>query len=390
MSITITQNWEVEGSLTDVTSAKLSDPTGTYGVKRNDTDAVVVADGTDMTHVGTGQYSYTFDEPEPGLSYTAYVEIVYQGNTYWFEKNFTGTQESAEGGSTDTLNIYEPIFPTLYGEDLRYKLRAVKIDNGIDGYLKIKLLDNSGTEINLDELKRMTGSGGGFSEISVTSPTFKVKFHEAATESFVDEITAYRVNGESDTIICALPDDVKSKPAVYIANIGILDSDTVIHINRCYLYNQASAWSSSMSSGPPALEEIRLAISDADPLMAELLDEYQFDLPEVCYAVTETVRFWNNYPPPIYSKSTATFPWRYIWLKGIQAFLFMIIEEFHRKNELRYSAGAGLTQEDRGKERNYKIASAEKYQEFVQLVARHKARLNMTRGFGYFLSDYYR
>ena len=41
--------WKVEGVLTDVTTAKLSDPTGTYGVKRNDTSAVVVADATAMT-----------------------------------------------------------------------------------------------------------------------------------------------------------------------------------------------------------------------------------------------------------------------------------------------------------------------------------------------------
>jgi len=84
-TITISRTWEVDGVLTDVTSAKLSDPTGTYGVKRDDTNAVVVADAVDMTRVGTGVYQYTFTEPASGLAYTAYIEFVYDGASYYFE-----------------------------------------------------------------------------------------------------------------------------------------------------------------------------------------------------------------------------------------------------------------------------------------------------------------
>lgn len=80
----ISQRWKVDGVLTNVTTAKLSDPTGTYGVKRNDTDAVVVDDGTDMTNTSTGVYEYSFTDVE-GVSYTAYVEFVYDGATYHFE-----------------------------------------------------------------------------------------------------------------------------------------------------------------------------------------------------------------------------------------------------------------------------------------------------------------
>lgn len=80
---TITFQHSVEGTLTDVTSAALSDPTGTFGVKRDDTDAVVVADGTAMTHQSTGVYTYAFTDP--GVAMTAYVEYVYLGATYRFE-----------------------------------------------------------------------------------------------------------------------------------------------------------------------------------------------------------------------------------------------------------------------------------------------------------------
>ena len=91
--------WKVEDTATDATSAVLSDTTGTYGVKRNDTDAVVVADGTAMTKVGTGTYEYSFDEPASGLSYTAYAEIVYEGQTYWIERDLAAT------GSTTSLDV---------------------------------------------------------------------------------------------------------------------------------------------------------------------------------------------------------------------------------------------------------------------------------------------
>jgi len=95
MSITIQEKFTIDGALTDVTSVLLSDPTAAYGVKRNDTGAVVVADGAAMTKVSTGVYRYTFAEPEIGLSYTYWVEWVYSGETYRDEHTVTGTAASA-------------------------------------------------------------------------------------------------------------------------------------------------------------------------------------------------------------------------------------------------------------------------------------------------------
>ncbi|MFZ5829467.1 MAG: hypothetical protein ACOY3P_05235, partial [Planctomycetota bacterium] len=94
--ITIRRKWLVDGVLTDVTSAVLRDATGTYGVKRDDTDEVVVASGTAMTHVSTGVYEYTFEEPAAGLTYAGWVEFVYAGSTYRFEHEVTGSVSMAE------------------------------------------------------------------------------------------------------------------------------------------------------------------------------------------------------------------------------------------------------------------------------------------------------
>ena len=87
---TLTRRVRVDGVLTDPSSITLSDSTDTYGVKRNDTDAVVVADETAMTRVGTGVYKHTFEDPADALIYTWAVEVVYGGITYRSDGTLAG------------------------------------------------------------------------------------------------------------------------------------------------------------------------------------------------------------------------------------------------------------------------------------------------------------
>lgn len=72
----VTIEYTRDGIRADPTTVKLSDPTSTYGIKRDDNDAVVVADGTDMVKLATGVYQYTFTDAAFDLTYTAFVEIV--------------------------------------------------------------------------------------------------------------------------------------------------------------------------------------------------------------------------------------------------------------------------------------------------------------------------
>lgn len=84
MDRTIYQTFKIGGVLTDVTTAKLSDDGGAYGVKRVDNDAVVVADGTAMTTTNTGTYQYTFTAVA-SVAYLASIEFVYDGDTIYVE-----------------------------------------------------------------------------------------------------------------------------------------------------------------------------------------------------------------------------------------------------------------------------------------------------------------
>jgi hypothetical protein len=106
--IIIGKNWSVEGVLTDVTTAKLSDPTGTYGIRRlTPTQSDVVADGTAMTKAATGLYIYEYDDSSDpaGSTYTAYIEIVYGGATYHLERDFNKPADATYGTTYTLLRV---------------------------------------------------------------------------------------------------------------------------------------------------------------------------------------------------------------------------------------------------------------------------------------------
>lgn len=115
MARIIRKTFKVGGVPTNVTSALLSDPTGAFGVKRNDTDAVVVADGTAMTNVSTGVYEYEFADVV-GVAYTAYVEMTYAGAIYRFEVEFAA-RLSDSGGPASYSSLKDRVGRYLFGGD---------------------------------------------------------------------------------------------------------------------------------------------------------------------------------------------------------------------------------------------------------------------------------
>ena len=94
---TLTFEHKVDGVLTDLDAAPtLSESTATYGVRRTDTNATVVADNTSMTKQSTGIYTYTIDpDPATGLTYEWWVEAVYNTVVYYFNFFNQGTGSSA-------------------------------------------------------------------------------------------------------------------------------------------------------------------------------------------------------------------------------------------------------------------------------------------------------
>ena len=107
--LTFTHRALVDGvqTLTDVASVVAEDPGSTYGVKRDDTDGVVVASGTALTWQSTGVYQLSFTAPANGLSYTWYPKWVYSGKTKSIERNYT--EPSQEPVTVTECKLYAHI-----------------------------------------------------------------------------------------------------------------------------------------------------------------------------------------------------------------------------------------------------------------------------------------
>ena len=54
---------QITGAYIDIDYAILEDPSDTFGIKRSDTDEVIIPSGTPMVKLSNGFYEYEFDEP---------------------------------------------------------------------------------------------------------------------------------------------------------------------------------------------------------------------------------------------------------------------------------------------------------------------------------------
>lgn len=108
---TIQAIYKVGGVLTDPDSNQvfLSDSAAAYGVKRTDTDAVVVADNTAMTRISTGVYQYAITDPAYDLTYQYATEAVISGHTFRevLYKDGTATPVSVDAG--DLLEVVKKV-----------------------------------------------------------------------------------------------------------------------------------------------------------------------------------------------------------------------------------------------------------------------------------------
>lgn len=83
---TINLSSYTNGLLTDLTSIEFEDVTATYGVRRTDTQAVVVAAGQDLIRLAVGTYQYAFTDPAANLTYEYTLKIVTGGTTYYYNR----------------------------------------------------------------------------------------------------------------------------------------------------------------------------------------------------------------------------------------------------------------------------------------------------------------
>lgn len=164
---------------------------------------------------------------------------------------------------------------------------------------------------------------------------------------------------------------------VYRGVVTLSSNNSVVIENSFLIYVSQVI---GKQTGPPSLLEVRLQMRDSSPNDNYLLDGVSFTDEEIALAAIRPVQYFNEVSPalPFYF-TTNNFPWRYHWIEGMIAQLYMIAAEHFRKNNLNYSAG-GLSVADMDKERNYTAAYQEKWGMFMQFVRNKKGEINMAQG----------
>lgn len=89
----------LDGEYVEAITAKLSDPTGTYGVRRVSDSEIVVPDGVDLLFENGDKYSYEFDGEE-STAYEAWFELYFDGEYNYIQVFIDGSDVSE---NTDTL-----------------------------------------------------------------------------------------------------------------------------------------------------------------------------------------------------------------------------------------------------------------------------------------------
>ena len=319
-----------------------------------------------------------------------------------------------------SMNVHSPLISAAYEELLLGKKRAIPIQQGIVGFAQLTMLRNR-LPINLetmevadvpptnDEINDPTWddfewndwdtflfdedviTDSSSSASAALDVTLKARFREASLgDTTVWQSDVIVFDATRGIIRTPIPAAIRTATGIYLMEVGLFNADDeLIFTNECYIYNIHSAWGTQGIKGPPSIDDVRLSLSDGDPIMNELLDEYAFDLAEIAFAATRVVTYWRNQPPQIGGThySTKNFPWREIWLQGIQIFLWQLATEHYRRNHLKYSAG-GVTIADKDRTREYATAWQTKFGEWKDLLMHKKAELNMRRGYGSFGSGY--
>jgi hypothetical protein len=286
-------------------------------------------------------------------------------------------------------NVVSAPVSAVNGQPILSRMRAVTISQGQCAKITWQLHDKDGAPVNLSAC---------FPTPAPATPAYKVVLRikeqimlgENAAPAQID---ATVVNAATGTVEVQLTNQLVAYPGIFYAEMALVTipeptaTSCVIFSNLFSLIITRSTFGSAEVGGPPSIAEIRLHLRDSAPAESYLLDNLMFDDAEIALAITRPIQYWNEIPPPIGVFTTQTFPFRYHWLEGICANLFMMVAEQFRRNQLNYSA-AGLALDDQNKEANYERAGQMRWQAYREWVRAKKAEINLEGAYGEIGSTY--
>lgn len=299
-------------------------------------------------------------------------------------------------GDTDTPGVMTPIsvagqnvisapISTVSGSPVPARMRALTLTQSQCATISWQLHDKDGTPVDL----RPVGFGGQ------TTPTdYKVvlRLKEQLSLGYGKDpaqLDATVTDAATGAVTASLTEKMTRYPGIYYGEMALISVPAEAEQRPCVIFSNTfsviinrstfgpNGDNSDRTGGPPSVAEIRLHLRDSAPGESFLLDNLMFDDAEIALAITRPVMYWNEIPPPLdQTYNTQNFPFRYHWLEGICANLFMMVAEQFRRNQLDYSA-AGMTVNDQNKEANYERAGQGRWQAYKDWVRATKASINL-------------
>lgn len=277
--------------------------------------------------------------------------------------------------SCATQNVVSAPISTVNGLPNYSRMRAVTVSQGQCATIEWQLHDNQGRPVALT---------------ACASPDYRIVLRLKEQLSLGNakapaEVEATVTDAAQGRVTAALTAAHTNTPGIYYGELALQSVPAEEAGQPCVIFSNMFSLVVTRSTfgpegevgGPPSIAEIRLHLRDSAPSESYLLDNLMFDDAEIALAITRPVMYWNEIPPPLNDNyTTQNFPFRYHWLEGIVANLFMMVAEQFRRNDFQYAA-AGLQINDQNKAPAYEQAGQARWQAYREWVRATKASINL-------------
>lgn len=293
-----------------------------------------------------------------------------------------------------TQNVISAPISTVNNTPVYSRMRAVNLTQGQCGAIDWQLHDKDGHPVNLEPCGLTDGS------MSVAGADFKIVLRLKEQLSLGNakrplEVEAAVVDASEGRVRAELTKGMTDLPGVYYGEMALVSTQAEAAGQPCVVFsntfsviiNRGTFGPQGQEGGAPSVAEIRLHLRDSAPGESYLLDNLMFDDAEIALAISRPIMYWNETPPPIETYTTQNFPFRYHWLEGICANLFLMVAEQFRRNDFQYAA-AGLQINDQNKSQAYEQAGQARWQAYREWVRTTKASINLESCWGEVTSTY--
>jgi hypothetical protein len=286
-----------------------------------------------------------------------------------------------------TQNIISAPVSSVNGQPILTRMRAITVSQGQCATIDWQLHDREGRPVNIEPC----------TDDNEFKIVLRLKEQLAlGNQNAPLQVDATIVDADTGRVSAALTAAMTGVPGVYYAEMAMVSVPAQLSQQPCVVFSNTFSLVIARSTfgdvnqlgGPPSIAEIRLHLRDSAPGESFLLDSLMFDDAEIALAIARPVQYWNEIPPPIDAVyNTQSFPFRYHWLEGICANLFLMVAEQFRRNQLDYNA-AGIAINDQNKEASYERAGQARWQAYREWVRATKASINLEGCYGEVSSTY--